>query len=579
MRIQEVIIHNFRSIEHQRIQLRDFTLIAGENNAGKTNLINALRTFYEDSGSKYNEKKDLAKFSCKDTEAWIEIEYRLDPEELESLKEEYRGPESTLRVRRYFKADDKSLVESKQSNIYAYEKGTLSKSLFYGAKNVASPKLGQIIYIPELVKSADTLKLSGPSPLREIANFVFKKIVAGSESMRLLNDSVAALNKEFQEKSSDQGFNLNGLVEDINKDLNLWDIDFGFRINDVQPEDIVKNLLEHFVRDRNLGDQEIDVDNLGQGLQRHIIYTLLKLSAKYVDKLEPKKKDFSPQLTLILFEEPEAFLHPTQQEALNRSLRLLSKENQILITTHSPTYVSRNVTELPSIVKVHKEAGRSLLFQIDNSKLASLHDGNVGLYKHLSELLNDPGVGQDVKASIRSGSLGDDSPDVAKKLDEEGFKFSLWLDAERSSCFFAKNIVICEGATEKAILDYLLDNKWEDLARERLYILDALGKFNIHRFMGLFGALGIPHCVLFDGDSDRSVHQYINDFIASKKNEFTLSIDRFPVDLETELGLSLPNRKDLKPLMALKAIADGNVSEDAINKLRERLVNMVRGAV
>jgi len=555
----------------------DFTIIAGENNAGKTNLINALRTFYEDGGAKYNEKKDFAKFPCKDSEAWIEIEYKLNSEELESLKEDYRGPNSTLRVRRYFKADDKTLVDSKQSNIYAYENGVLSKSLFYGAKNVASAKLGQVIYIPELVKSADTLKLSGPSPLREIANFVFKKIVAGSESIKLLNDSVAALNKEFQEKSSDKGYNLNGLVEDINKDLNLWDIDFGFRINDVQPEDIVKNLLEHFVRDRNLGDQEIDVDNLGQGLQRHIIYTLLRLSAKYVDKLDPKKKDFSPEFTLILFEEPEAFLHPTQQEALNRSLRLLSKENQILITTHSPIYVSRNVMELPSIVRVHKEAGRSLLFQVGNSKLSTLHDANVGLHKHLSALLVDPEVRQEVKDKIRKDHLGEDNPDVAKKLDEEGFKFSLWLDAERSSCFFAKNIVICEGATEKAILDYLLDNQWQDLARERLYILDALGKYNIHRFMGLFGALGIPHCVLFDGDEDRNVHQYINDFIVSKKNECTLSIDRFPVDLETELGLALPKRNDLKPLMALKAIVDGTVKEETIGKLRERLVAMLRG--
>ena len=162
-----------------------------------------------------------------------------------------------------------------------------------------------------------------------------------------------------------------------------------------------------------------------------------------------------------------------------------------------------------------------------------------------------------------------------RELDEEGFRFALWLDAERSSCFFARKIIICEGATEKALLDYLLDNQWVDLSHEGLYVLDALGKYNIHRFMGLFGALGIPHCVLFDGDSNKNVHQYINEFIKSKRNEHTLSIDNFPVDLETELGLSLPKRNDLKPLMALKAIVDGSAESDKIEKLHERIAALI----
>ena len=579
MRIQEVTIHNFRSIEHQTIRMKDFTLVAGENNAGKTNLITALRTFYEDGGAKYNEKKDFPKFSTEDDESWIEIEYRLESDELASLKDEYKGLDSTLRVRRYFKANDKSLVEAKQSNIYAYENGQLSTTLFYGFKNVAGGKLGEVIYIPEMAKSSDTLKLSGPSPLRDIANFVFKKVVANSKSFQRLNESVAALNQEFHAKSSDDVFNLNGLVKDINRELNLWDIDFGFRINDVKPEDIVKNLLEHFIRDRNLNDEEIDVDNLGQGLQRHIIYTLIRLSAKYVDKATPKKKDFSPQLTLILFEEPEAFLHPTQQEALNRSLHTLIKESQILITTHSPIYVSRNICDIPSIIRVNKREGRSEVFQISDEDLACLHDANVGLYKHLSHLLANSSVAEEVKRNIKKNHLGDENPDMAKKVDEESFRYSLWLDAERSSAIFAKNIIICEGATEKAVLDYLLENRWDDLARENLYIFDSLGKYNIHRFMGFFGALGIPHCVLYDGDSDRNVQKYVNDFVESKKNKFTIAIDHFPADFESELGITLPRSNHLKPLNALKAIDDGSVSDTVIQSLKERLSKMLQGAV
>ena len=222
MKFREVVIHNFRSIAHAAIHLRDFSLIAGENNAGKTNVINAIRAFYEEGGMKYNPKKDFPKFPTDDSESWVEIEFHLSANELQTLKEEYRGPDSTLRLRRYFKANDTSLVDSKQSNIYGYENGELSTTPFYGAKNVGVGKLGHIIYIPELAKTADTLKLTGPSPLRELAGFVFKKIVASSDSFRQLNESVAALNREFTEQTSEEGYNLHGLVGDINQELESW---------------------------------------------------------------------------------------------------------------------------------------------------------------------------------------------------------------------------------------------------------------------------------------------------------------------------------------------------------------------
>jgi putative ATP-dependent endonuclease of OLD family len=217
--------------------------------------------------------------------------------------------------------------------------------------------LGSAIYIPEMSKTSDTLKLSGPSPLRDITNFVFKKIVANSPSYSQLNTALEDFNKEFRVESEGDEFSLNSLVQDINEQISHWEIDFGFKINAIKPEDIVKNLLNHYVTDRNLKDSEVDIDNLGQGLQRHIIYTLIRLSSKYVDKKTPKKKDFNPEFTLLLFEEPEAFLHPSQQEYLNHSLKRLSKENQILITTHSTTFVSKNINQLPSIIKVNKNSG------------------------------------------------------------------------------------------------------------------------------------------------------------------------------------------------------------------------------
>ena len=113
-------------------------------------------------------------------------------------------------------------------------------------------------------------------------------------------------------------------------------------------------------------DEEIDVRAFGQGFQRHLIYTLIKLSSQYKEKKTYKQKEFSPEFDFILFEEPEAFLHPSQQELLNRSLKLISSEEgtQIIISTHSPFFLSRNIEEISSLTKLKRENGISQIYQV-----------------------------------------------------------------------------------------------------------------------------------------------------------------------------------------------------------------------
>jgi len=55
MKIKSVKIHNFRSIKDAEFGLNDYSVLVGANNSGKTNILTALRIFYED-GVKFNEK-------------------------------------------------------------------------------------------------------------------------------------------------------------------------------------------------------------------------------------------------------------------------------------------------------------------------------------------------------------------------------------------------------------------------------------------------------------------------------------------------------------------------------------------
>ena len=149
MKLRRAQIHNFRSIGDVAIDVSDYTLLVGANNAGKSNLLTALRAFYDDV--KWS-SSDAPKFEGGDADSWIELTFILTDDEWASLADKYKQGTTakTLRVRRFFRSGVKDRVKSNQSNIYGYVDGTLENDLFYGAKNVGAGKLGQIVYIPAL---------------------------------------------------------------------------------------------------------------------------------------------------------------------------------------------------------------------------------------------------------------------------------------------------------------------------------------------------------------------------------------------------------------------------------------------
>jgi len=576
MKLRKIHIHNIRSVKDASFNLEDYSMLVGENNSGKTNILTAIRLFYEDGGLKFKKDIDFPKFKVEDDESWIELYFETTDEEQALLKKEYQSGDNILRVRKYFQSADKNLVKTNQSNIYAYEAGKLSKNLFYGAKNISQAKLGNVIYIPAVSKTDETLKLSGPSPFREMVNFVMKRAVLESPTFNGLKSAFDKFNKDFKDEASRDGFSINSLIDDINNEIDNWNIKFGVTVNPIRPEDIVKNLLSHYVEDVELGGKQINLSSLGQGVQRHLIFTLIKLSAKYAAPPASKKKDFDPDFTLLLFEEPEAFLHPSQQEALHLNLRKLSNEHseQVLISSHSPHFVSKHISKLSGIIRLTKKDGETHTHQITREVFDKIIDENTGLYRRFCECLTSDEVSEEIKTEIKKRKLGDADPDPDTKLEEEAVKYFLWLDSERASMFFAKKVIICEGASEKIFIDYLFDEKWPEFREHHLYLLDALGKFNIHRYIILLSALGIPHSVLLDSDKDAGIHEIINAFIEEKKTEYTKAIHAFDGDFENFLGISKPSRNDLKPLNIIVRFHNDYIAEDRLLQLEEILKSL-----
>jgi putative ATP-dependent endonuclease of the OLD family len=157
MKIREVKIHNFRSIDDQTIDLGEYALLIGANNSGKSNIVDALRIFYEKE-LKFEFERDFPKFQTGDQESWIDVEYQLSPDEAANLKAEYLVGKNGCRIRKWFYPADKAKL-----GLLGYENGKLSENMFYGWKNVGQGKLGKAIYIPAVSRLEEHTKLTGPS--------------------------------------------------------------------------------------------------------------------------------------------------------------------------------------------------------------------------------------------------------------------------------------------------------------------------------------------------------------------------------------------------------------------------------
>ncbi len=416
MKITEVTIHNFRSIKELSFNLYDYSLLVGANNSGKSNIIDAIRLFYDDY--KYDKNKDYPHLDTDDNEVWIEIEFILNNDEHVSSK--YKIENNKLRIRKYIQSKEFDDAGKQKPGFYAYENGIISTKLFYNLKNADSLRLGNVIFIPEVITIENETKLTGPSTLRDLLNFILNKIITNSPSFEKLNAAVRNFNSEIREECS-QKYSLENLENDINEEIISWETEFQFDTIDIDPSVLVKNFFTHKILCKAL-EISMHPSCFGQGFQRHLIFSLIKILATYNYKSKKannkKENDFFPELDLLIFEEPEAFLHPSQQNILWKNLKAFGnhENQQVLVTTHSPNFVSKETDDLLSLVRLNKVANKTKTFQINENDKKTLFNNNADLMNEINKI-----------------SSNDDETNREREL----LKYFMYLVPDRCSSFFA----------------------------------------------------------------------------------------------------------------------------------------------
>jgi len=557
MKVKTLQIHNFRSIADIEIELQPYSLLIGPNNAGKSNVIAAIRVFYE-KGLKYDRARDFPKFATSDGESWIEIEYEPSADEFETLKEEYRLPGGTLRVRKFLESNEKDEEGKQRNGIYAWVNGCLSGSRFYGAKNVQQGKLGDIIYVPAVSKLDDQTKLSGPSPFRDLINAVLSGILESSPSYQELVGAFGEFGSKLKREQSEQGHSLELLECQITEELRNWGHNLELLVNSVRSEDVAKNLIGHQIVDALLGTP-LDPAAFGHGFQRHLIYTLIKLAAQYESKPSASKsKEFSPRLTWLLFEEPEAFLHPTQVAALNWNLRrfAFSSGQQVTLCSHNSQFASHNMEDIPAILRVNREGAHTVVGQVRESQLGAVLEANQACIAKMTD-------------------AGINVADEDTTLDMESIKYALWLNPTRASVFFGEHVLLVEGPSEHAIITYLLSTG--QLAPKRgVTVVDTIGKWNTHRFMNILSSLRVSHAVLYDRDKPGARNDALEAAIASMRTAYTKAVDCFDPDFEGFLGIPKGKVQDhRKPQYVMWQLLNGKIAPARVSALCDKLQLLV----
>lgn len=244
-------------------------------------------------------------------------------------------------------------------------------------------------------------------------------------------------------------------------------------------EELLAEVLSLRVQD-DAASPVLSVDRLGAGYRSLLRLAILRTYAELAEET---------RAAVFLIEEPEAYLNPHLRRFFGATLRLLAERgNDVVLTTHDAAFVS--LPDYRTVRRMAKTEGHSVVYRC-----------------------TDP--------------LDFSYERIAQKLRRGG----------NAEVLFAEKAILCEGSDDVAVVKALLEQLEIEPDSLNISVVDCGGRDTLPDYVRLLDALSIDLLVITDGDKTKAA----NDGATRKKVETVEKaakgrVFRFVEDIEHALG-------------------------------------------
>ncbi len=613
MRIRNIEIANYRSIKHLKLMCEPLVVLLGPNNHGKSNILGALE-FALTSTTKPT-ATDFNAGRGEDDSLWVELEFDGLTEQEKRTWQKYLRHDESFRFRKtaviasndsvevgycgyvveptewWLKNDSVKPLSSSREEVgrtplrdLVPASGRLTQAMIteaqqqfitqnqselkfeiklesgplLGQKNVVSGVLPDFYLVPAVRELSEEMKIKNTTVFGKLLNRAVKEMAERDPKFREvktgLDELVNSLNRSGGGPDS-RPSQLRVVEAGIQSELEDWGVKVEI--------EVVPPMLERLFELGTTLHLDDGIRTLaaekGHGLQRAVIFALLRAWAKTLRSADFGEKEVSPraasETVIFAMEEPELFLHPHAQRRLSRALDDIaaSADHQVFVCSHSTHFVDLN--KYKSICLVSKPTADQ---------------------------------GTTVRQATEDLFEGDGSRDR-----KDRFHMAHWVNPDRGEMFFAKKVVFVEGETEKTIIPYLADRL--GCFDHEVSLVDCGSKFNLPLYMAIANAFCLEYLVIHDEDplpnpipdewnedriKDKETTNAFNSRIATACDSQYGSIRVLSPDFERFAGVSKTQGKEKgKPIAALDYFKDlESIPSDVENLARSVYATEIRAA-
>jgi predicted ATP-dependent endonuclease of OLD family len=303
MKINRIIVENYRSIEKIDIELSKFSVFVGQNNHGKTNLFEAIQWFYNARSTQKDEKH------LKEDNRVISVELFFDNvQESDITKLKTDATQTKIRTllgeNTSFSVIKKSSDHKRKYIVNGEDKGNPS-----GLDTAINEFIPALEYVNTKIRLDDVSKWKDKNPIGQMLSGVLGKIIESSSEYVEFQKKFSEL---FEKEDSEIRVKLNELGQKVQIYLEKQFPD-GTKVKfEVNPP-LFNDLLKSF--DTSVDDGiETKAQDKGDGMQRAIMLSIIQAYADF------RKEDIGGGSFLFLIDEAELHLHPSAQRALKKAL-------------------------------------------------------------------------------------------------------------------------------------------------------------------------------------------------------------------------------------------------------------------